>query len=105
MKTLEVQMDIFTLRRQGFSFRAIAHKLGIHRDTVKKYLQENHPPAERRRKNHKESVLSPFKQTIEDYLHQDNYLDSGTLSLFDLFFRSMIDHAFLPMSCLLSPFC
>ena len=73
MKTLEVQMDIFTLRRQGFSFRAIAHKLGIHRDTVKKYLQENHPPAERRRKNHKESILSPFRQTIEDYLHQDNY--------------------------------
>jgi len=40
MKKLEVQMDIFTLHRQGFSFRAIAHKLGIHRNTVKKYIQE-----------------------------------------------------------------
>lgn len=73
MKTWEVQMDIFALRRQGFSFRAIAHKLGIHRDTVKKYLQENRPAAERHRKNHKESVLAPFQQTIEDYLRQDNY--------------------------------
>jgi transposase len=73
MKTWEVQMDIFALRRQGFSFRAIAHKLGIHRETVKKYLQENRPPAEQHRKNHKESILAPFQQTIEDYLHQDNY--------------------------------
>jgi transposase len=81
MKTLEVQMDIFTLRRQGFSFRSIAHKLGIHRDTVKKYLQENCPPAERRRKNHKESILAPFKQTIEDYLHQDNYRSTWLYNL------------------------
>jgi len=66
-------MDILKLRRQGFSFRVIANKLGIDRDTVKNYLQENHPPAERRRKSHKESIQSPFKQTIEDYFHQDNY--------------------------------
>lgn len=73
MKTWEVQMDIFALRRQGFSFRTIAHKLGIHRETVKKYLQENRPAAENRRTNHKESILAPFQQTIEDFLHQDNY--------------------------------
>lgn len=73
MKTWEVQMDIFALRRQGFSFRAIAHKLGIHRETVKKYLQENRPAAEYRRTNHKEPILAPFQQTIEDFLHQDNY--------------------------------
>jgi transposase len=73
MKTWEVQMDIFALRRQGFSFRSIAHKLGIHRETVKKYLLENRPSAEQHRKNHKESVLAPFQQTIEDYLLQDNY--------------------------------
>ncbi|MCX5881272.1 MAG: IS21 family transposase [Deltaproteobacteria bacterium] len=66
-------MDIFALRRQGFSFRTIAHKLGIHRETVKKYLQENRPPGELRRENHKESILAPFQQTIEDFLHQDNY--------------------------------
>ena len=65
MKTWEVQMDIFALRRQGFSFRAIAHKLGIHRETVKKYLQENRPPAEHRRTNHKESVLAPFSRRLK----------------------------------------
>jgi transposase len=73
MKTWGVQMDIFALRRQGFSFRTIAQKLGIHRETVKKYLQENRPAAENRRANHKESILVPFQQTIEDFLHQDNY--------------------------------
>jgi len=73
MKTWEVLMDIFALRRQGFSFRAIAHKLGIHRETVKKYLQENRPPAECCRANHKELILAPFQQTIEDFLHMDNY--------------------------------
>lgn len=73
MKTLEVKMDIFALRRQGFSFRAIAHKLGIHRDTVKKYLLENRPMAERQRKNSKVSILVPYQQAIEDYLQEDRY--------------------------------
>jgi len=67
MKTMEVIMDIFALRRQGFSFRSIAHKLGIHRDTVKKYLLDGRTPVDQQRKNHKESILAPFKQTIEDY--------------------------------------
>jgi len=35
MISMEVFMDIFALRRQGFSLRYIAKKLGIHRNTVK----------------------------------------------------------------------
>ncbi len=31
-------MEIWALKRQGCSNRAIARKLGIHRKTVKKYL-------------------------------------------------------------------
>jgi transposase len=81
MKTLEVIMDIFALRRQGFSFRSIAHKLGIHRDTVKKYLLDGRTPVEQQRKNHKESILAPFKQTIEDYLQEDNYRSTWLYNL------------------------
>lgn len=72
MKTMEVIMDIFALRRQGFSFRSIAHKLGIHRDTVKKYLLDGRTPVEQQKKNHKKSILATFKQTIEDHLQDDN---------------------------------
>jgi|GEM_PF-1695949 len=41
MKKLEDELNIHALKRQGLSQRAIARKLGIHRQTVKKYLE--HP--------------------------------------------------------------
>lgn len=34
-------MEIWVLKRQGYSNRAIARKLGIHRKTVKKYVEAN----------------------------------------------------------------
>ncbi|MBU4446037.1 MAG: hypothetical protein L6422_02560 [Candidatus Marinimicrobia bacterium] len=37
MKTLEEILDVLSLKRQGYSERGIARKLGIHRKTVKKY--------------------------------------------------------------------
>lgn len=37
-------MDIFGLRLQGFSLRYIAKKLGIHRKTVKEYLEDRISP-------------------------------------------------------------
>lgn len=38
MITKEVFMDIYSLRKDGWSMRAIARKLGIHRDTVRKHI-------------------------------------------------------------------
>ena len=67
MIAMEVFMDIFSLRRQGFSMRFIAKKLGIHRNTVKKYLKQGGPPNYRKRKR-KASILDPYKPIIEDYL-------------------------------------
>ena len=40
MIATEVFMDILSLHRQGLTMRAIARKLVIHRNTVKKYLTE-----------------------------------------------------------------
>ena len=68
----EVFMDIIALRRQGYSMRAIAKKLGIHRNTVKRHLESNSFPAYRKEKRI-ESILDPYRQTIKDYLEQDNY--------------------------------
>jgi transposase len=72
MITMEVFMDIFGLRRQGFSFRYIAKKLGIHRNTVKRYLEEGSPP-QYRRNGRRGSLLDPFKEVIEGFLNEDNY--------------------------------
>lgn len=40
MISTEVYMDILAFKRQGHSIRWIARKLGIHRETVKKHLEE-----------------------------------------------------------------
>ena len=72
MILMEVFMDIFVLRRQGLSFRSIAKKLGIHRNTVKKYLESGMPPQYQRQKR-AASILDPFKQVIDDFLEQDSY--------------------------------
>jgi len=39
MKTLEEISDILSLKRRGYSERGVTRKLGIHRKTVKKYLE------------------------------------------------------------------
>jgi transposase len=72
MISMEVFMDIFALRRQGFSLRYIAKKLGVHRKTVKRYLGSGSLPQYRREKG-VTSIVDPFKQVIEDFLEHDSY--------------------------------
>ena len=72
MITREAFMDIHSYHRQGFTMRAIARKLGIHRNTVTKYLADPNMPRYRKCKR-KESILSPYHQMIDDWLQQDNY--------------------------------
>jgi len=72
MINMEVHMDIRSLKREGYTIRAIARKLGIHRNTVKKYLQSPEAPQYRKRSN-KPSLLDPYKQIIQDYLQQEPY--------------------------------
>jgi transposase len=73
MIAMEVFMDIFALRRQGLSFRAIAKKLKVHRNTVKKYLEEGAVPPRYNSSTRKESILAPYFQIISDWLEQDDY--------------------------------
>ena len=72
MIALEVFVDIFSLHNQGFSRRAIAKKLGIHRKTVKKYLEGKMLPTYRKTKR-KPSKLDPYRQTVRDFLEEDDY--------------------------------
>ena len=68
----EVYMDIVVLHRQGFSERAIARKLGVHRNTVKKYIQPRQTP-KYKKKSRKESILASYHRVIDDFLQEDKY--------------------------------
>jgi len=72
MISAEAFMDILALHRQGQSMRWIAKKLGIHRNTVKKYITGKKHPRYRKQKR-SESILSPYHQLIRDWLEDDDY--------------------------------
>jgi len=64
-------MEIWALKRQGYSHRAIARKLGIHRQTVKKYLATHEFPVYRVAK--RTSGLAPYARMIEEWLSAEDY--------------------------------
>lgn len=68
----EVFMDVIALHRQGYSIRAIARKLGIHRATVKKHLEDPSFPKYERR-TERGSILEPYGQVIKSFLEEDHY--------------------------------
>lgn len=72
MITKEAFMDIMALHRQGHSMRFIAKKLGLHRNTVKKFIRGQRFP-EYRRRERRLSLLTPFVRIIQDWLSQDSY--------------------------------
>jgi transposase len=72
MISMEVHMDILSLHRQGFSKRYIAKKLGIHRNTVTRYLNLQTAPGYTKHKA-KASILDPYKPLIRNLLEQDDY--------------------------------
>jgi transposase len=68
----EVFMDILAFHRQGHSMRWIAEKLGIHRNTVKKYITLKKRWKYRKQKR-RQSILSPYHPIIRDWLKQDDF--------------------------------
>jgi transposase len=72
MISKEAFMDILALHRQGHSLRFIANRLGLHRNTVKKYILGKRFPQYRRREP-RSSVLAAFVRIIQDWLSQDDY--------------------------------
>lgn len=68
----EVFMDILAFHRQGHSMRWIAKKLGVHRNTVKKFIIQKKLPQYCKQKR-RESILSPYHPIIRDWLNQDDY--------------------------------
>ena len=65
-------MDIIALHRKGLKQRAIARKMGISRNTVKKYIENPDlvfkPPGLRNRK----SLLEPYSANIKAWIEEDS---------------------------------
>jgi len=64
-------MEIWSLKRQGWSIRAIARKLGIHRKTVRRYLETTEFP--QYRVVDRKSKLEPYCRMIKDWLSTEDY--------------------------------
>jgi len=64
-------LDILTLKKKGLSQRKIARKLGISRNTVKKYLENPEFPDSQERKGRRKSLLDPYIGNIEAWLSED----------------------------------
>lgn len=66
-------MDILDLHRSGLSQRAIARKLGLSRNTVKKYIERPEQGFKNPEKNKRQSVLDPYHGMIKAWLDEDEY--------------------------------
>jgi len=64
-------LDILMLNRKGMSQRTIAKKLGISRNTVKKYLDNPEFPGSRAGIRKRKSLLNPYHDTIKTWLEED----------------------------------
>jgi transposase len=63
-------LDLLLLERKGLSQRQIAKKLGISRNTVKKYMENQGYPEERKTIQRK-SLLDPFDGNIAFWMNED----------------------------------
>ena len=64
-------MDILLLQRKGLSQRKTARKLGISRNTVKKYVENRGYPEVEQKKLKRKSLLDPFTDNIDSWLDED----------------------------------
>lgn len=65
-------MDILTLHRKGLKQRAIARKLNISRNTVKKYIDQPQLAFEPFKGRYRSSKLDPFENNIKAWFEEDS---------------------------------
>ena len=65
-------MDIMALHRKGLKQRAIARKLGISRNTVKKYIETPDLAFESSQPRNRKSRLDPYSDNIKAWVEEDS---------------------------------
>jgi len=70
-------LDILLLHRKGLTQRRIARKLGISRNTVKKYIENPEFAEGKNKRSKRKSMLDPFNDNILSWLDED-FEYSGT---------------------------
>lgn len=65
-------MDIITMHRKGLKQRAIARKLGISRNTVKKYIDNPELAFEPSKSRNRKSRLDPFIDNVMAWIEEDS---------------------------------
>jgi len=66
-------LDILDFYRSGLTQRAIAKKLGISRNTVKKYIENPESCMKKNEYSQRESILDPYERAIKAWLDEDEY--------------------------------
>ena len=69
-------MEILDLHRSGLSQREIARKLGISRNTVKKYIENPESCIKDTDACERQSILDPYEGAIKAWLDEDEYYKS-----------------------------
>ena len=64
-------MEILVLKKKGLTQRQIAKRLGISRNTVKKYIENQGYPERNRSEIRRKSLLDPFQGNITTWLEED----------------------------------
>lgn len=72
-KSKETILDILTLHSRGFTQRAIARRLGISRNTVKKYIEEPERVLATDKPRRRKSQLDAYQENIRAWLDEDDY--------------------------------
>lgn len=67
----ETVLDILVLHKIGLSQRGIARRLGVSRETVKKYIE--HPELSKKQALLRKKKLDPFEDQISSWLKEDDY--------------------------------
>jgi len=65
-------LDIITLHRKGLRQRAISRKLGISRNTVKKYIENPDLAFESPQPRKRKSLLDPFNDNVRAWIEEDS---------------------------------
>jgi transposase len=65
-------LDIITLHRKGLRQRAISRKLGVSRNTVKKYIENPDLAFESPQPRKRKSLLDPFNDNVRAWIEEDS---------------------------------